>query len=150
MNRSSRLVSCCPFCWRSSASVPSATSRPDGDDADAVGHAFGDFENMRGHDHGAAGANPVAEQSLDVTRGHRVKAGERLVQDDQPRVVHQRARQRDLLAHALGKSLAALVQMRLQVRARPEVRAPTGSETAGSMPQRPATNSRYSSGVSLS
>ena len=29
---------------------------PVGDDADAVGHALGDFENMRGHDDGAAGA----------------------------------------------------------------------------------------------
>src|SRR4029450_410215 len=28
MNMSSRLVSLRPFCWRSSASVPSATSRP--------------------------------------------------------------------------------------------------------------------------
>ena len=27
-----------------------------GDDADAVGHALGDLENMRGHDDGAAGA----------------------------------------------------------------------------------------------
>ena len=54
------------------------------------------------------------QQSLDVTRRQRVEAGERLVEDDQPGVVHQRARQRHLLAHALGKSLAALVQMRLE------------------------------------
>ena len=114
MNMSSRLVSFLPFCWRNSASVPSATSLPDGDDADAVGHAFGDFENMRGHDHGAAGAHALAEQSLDVARRHGVEAGERLVEDDQPGIVHQRAGERDLLAHALGKSLAALVQMRLE------------------------------------
>ncbi len=85
-----------------------------GDDADPVGHAFGDFENMRGHDHGAAGAHPIGEQSLDVARGDGVKTGEWFVQDDQPRIVYQRSRKRDLLAHALGKSLAALVQMRLQ------------------------------------
>ncbi len=85
-----------------------------GDDADPVGHPFGDFQNMRGHDHGAAGANPIAEQSLDVAGGHRIEPGQRLVQDDQAGFVHQRSGQRDLLAHALGKSLAALVQMRLQ------------------------------------
>jgi len=84
------------------------------DDADAVGHAFGDFENVGGHDYGAAGADPLLQQSLDVTGGERIEAGERLVQDDQARVMHQRAGQRHLLAHALGKSLAALVQMRLQ------------------------------------
>ena len=54
------------------------------------------------------------QQSLDVTRRQRVEAGERLVQDDQPGIVHQRAGQRHLLAHALGKSLAAFVQMRLE------------------------------------
>src|SRR5258708_16433026 len=33
-------------------------------DSDPVGHALGDFENMRCHDHGAAGADPLAQQSL--------------------------------------------------------------------------------------
>ena len=69
---------------------------------------------MRGHDHGAAGAHAVPKQSLDVTRGDGVEAGERFVQNDQPGIVYQRSRKRHLLAHALGKSLAALVQMRLQ------------------------------------
>ena len=129
MNMSSRLVSLRPFCWRSSASVPSATSRARGDDADAVGHPFGDFQNMRRHDHGAAGTDAVLQQSLDVTRRQRVEAGERLVEDDQPGIVHQRAGQRHLLAHALGKSLAAFVQMRLeperdQQLAAPRVRKP--------------------------
>ena len=59
-------------------------------------------------------ADAVLQQSLDVTRGERVEPGERLVQDDQSRVMHQRAGQRHLLPHALGKSLAALVQMRFQ------------------------------------
>ena len=60
MKRSSRLVSAWPFCWRSSVSVPSATRRPDGDHADAVGHAFGHLEDVRGHDDGAAGADALA------------------------------------------------------------------------------------------
>src|SRR3954454_8120861 len=37
-----------------------------GDDADPVGHSFGDFENVRGHDYGAAGADAIIEQSLDM------------------------------------------------------------------------------------
>ena len=32
---------------------------PAGDDADALGHALGDFEDMRGHDDGAAGAHAL-------------------------------------------------------------------------------------------
>ena len=46
-----------------------------GDDADAVGHPFGDFKNMRRHDHGAAGTDAVLQQSLDVTRRQRIEAG---------------------------------------------------------------------------
>ena len=111
---SSRLVSFLPLCWRSSSSVPSAISRPAGDHADPVGHALGHFQDMRSHDHGAAVAHALAQQSLDLTRGAGVEAGQRLVEDDQPRLVHQRAGERHLLAHALGKALAALVRMRLQ------------------------------------
>jgi hypothetical protein len=85
-----------------------------GDDADPVGHPLGDLQNMRRHDHRAAGANAIAEQSLDVTRRQRIEAGQRLVEDNEPGIVHQRARQRHLLAHALGKSFAAFVQMRFQ------------------------------------
>ena len=69
---------------------------------------------MRRHDHGAAGTDALLQQSLDVTRRQRVEAGQRFVQDDQFGIVNQRAGQRDLLAHALGESLAAFVQMRLQ------------------------------------
>ena len=49
-----------------------------------------------------------------MTRRQRVEAGQRLVEDDQTGIVHQCARQRHLLAHAFGKSFAALVQMRLE------------------------------------
>ena len=84
-----------------------------GDHPDPVGHSFGDFKNMRGHDHCAAGANAISEQSLDVARRNRVEPGERFVQNDQARVMYQGSRQRDLLAHAFGETLAALVEMRL-------------------------------------
>ena len=44
-----------PACRRNSSKVPCAISRPSGDDADAVGHALRDFEDMGRHDDGAAG-----------------------------------------------------------------------------------------------
>src|SRR5664279_3848264 len=39
-----------------------------GDDADAVGHALGYFENMRGHDDGAAGTHALLEHVFDLAR----------------------------------------------------------------------------------
>jgi hypothetical protein len=47
-------------------------------------------------------------------RADRVEPGQRLVQDDQAWIMHQRAGECDLLAHPLGKALAALVQVRLE------------------------------------
>src|SRR5208282_6111194 len=47
-----------------------------GDDADTVGHAFGNFENMRGHDDGAAGERALAQHAFDLPRGAGVKAGQ--------------------------------------------------------------------------
>ncbi len=121
-----------------------------GDDADAVGHALGDFEDVRGHDDGAAGGDALAQHVLDLARGAGVEAGQRLVEDDELGVVHQRAGERHLLPHALGEAFAALVRVRAQGRASRSVRRARCSAARGSMRQSPATNSRYSNGVSLS
>ena len=121
-NVSSRLVSPLPARRRSSSSVPSAISRAAGDDADAVGHALGDFEDVRGHDHGAAGGDALAQHVLDLPRRAGVEAGERLVENDELRVVHQRAGERHLLPHALGEAFAALVGVRRRGRASRSVR----------------------------
>ena len=86
-----------------------------GDDADAVGHALGDFQDMRGHDHGAAVRDALAQHRFDLTRGRGIEAGERLVEDDHARVVHQRAGERHLLAHALGESLATFVDVAAEI-----------------------------------
>ena len=71
-----------------------------GEDPDAVGHALGNFENMRGHDDGAAGGNALAQHVLDLAGAASIEAGERLVEDDQSRIVHQRAGERHFLLHA--------------------------------------------------
>ena len=83
-----------------------------GDDADAVGHALGDFKNVRGHDDGAAGANALAQNAFDLARGAGVEPGQRLVENDQPRLVNERAGERHFLPHALGETLAAFLRMR--------------------------------------
>lgn len=62
-----------------------------GDHADAVGHSLGDFENMCGHNYGAAGEDAIVEQSFDVPGGNCIEPDKRLVKDDQPGPVHQRA-----------------------------------------------------------
>ena len=84
------------------------------DDADPVGHALGHFQNMRGHDHGGAGARAFAQHVLDLAGGAGVEPGERLVENDQPRRVNERAGERHLLAHALGKCFATLARMRAE------------------------------------
>ncbi len=110
----------CPRgCWRrcrrwrrSSSSVPSAISRPPA------------MTPMRSAMRSATSRmcvvmmtvpparDALAQHVLDLARGAGVEAGQRLVEDDQARVVHQRAGERHLLAHALGEALAALVRVR--------------------------------------
>ncbi len=79
---SSRLAAVFPVCLVQFVERAFGDQAPAGDDADAVGHAFGDFENMRGHDDGAAGGDALAQDVLDQAGGTGVKAGERLVEDD--------------------------------------------------------------------
>src|SRR5262245_53526381 len=87
---------------------------PLGNNADAVRHALGDLENMRRHDDSGAGSNALAQRVLDLTGGSGVEAGERFVKDDQPWIVHERARERHFLLHAAGKSFAAFMRVRLK------------------------------------
>ena len=109
------------------------------DDADAVGHALGDFQDVRGHDDGAASAYALAQHVLDLARGAGIEPGQRLVENDDARVVHQRAGERHLLAHALGKALAALIGMRRRDRAN---RAAPARASAPAPARRPTARRR--------
>ena len=82
------------------------------DDADALGHALGDLEDVGGHDDGDAVLDLVEQHILDLPGGTGIETGEGFVEDDQPRFVHQGAGQRDLLQHAFGEATAALVGVR--------------------------------------
>ena len=96
------------FCQRALGDQPAG-----GDDADALGHALGDFEDVGGHDDRAARRDALEQHVLHLPRGAGIEAGQRLVQDDQLRIVHERAGERHLLAHALGKAFAAFVGVRV-------------------------------------
>ena len=82
------------------------------DDADALGHAFGHFEDVGGHDDGDTLAHLVEQHLLDLPGRAGVEAGQRLVEDDQFRIVDEGAGERDLLQHALGEAAAALMRVR--------------------------------------
>ena len=79
----------------------------------------------------------LAQHGLDLARGAGIEPGERLVEDDEPRLVHQRAGERHLLAHALGEAFAALMRMRRRGRASRAARARVLRAMAASMPHSP-------------
>ena len=62
-----------------------------------------------------------ASTSLTSRADARVETGQRFVENDEPRVVQQRAGQRDLLAHAAREFLAALVRVGLQTEPADEI-----------------------------
>src|SRR5471030_3340782 len=70
------------------------------DDADALGEALGDLEDVRREHHGAAALHALDEDVLHGARGRRVEPGERLVEYHHRRIVDQGAGERELLAHA--------------------------------------------------
>ena len=74
---------------------------PGRNDTDALGHALGDFQNMRGHDDGRTRGSALPQHVLDLTGRARIKPGERLVENDELRLMHQGAGERHLLAHSL-------------------------------------------------
>src|SRR4029078_5273182 len=77
--------------------------------ADPLGHALGDLEDVGGHDDGVAIFDARLEEGLYLAGGAGVETGQRLVEDDQTRVVDQRPGERHLLAHAARETLAALM-----------------------------------------
>jgi len=92
-----------------------------------LGHAFGDLKDMRGHDHGDALAHLVEQHVLDLPRRSGIESGQRLIQNDEPGIVDQRACQGHLLEHALGKAAAEIVGVRAQSQPVDQlVRAPFG------------------------
>ena len=90
---------------RNSSSVPSAIRRPSRDDADALGHALRHFEDVGRHqDGGSRRGRAPAGSSLtwrEAPASSPVSGSSRMMRRG---VVDERAGQRHLLAHALGKA----------------------------------------------
>ena len=73
-----------------------------------VGIAAREFELMQAHDGGdAVGLADRVQQTEHAVRGRRIEAGDRLVGEDERRVLHQRAGDPDALLLSAGELVGA-------------------------------------------
>ncbi len=84
------------------------------DDDDLLGQRLDLVQHVARHDHGLAAAGGPADALDDLGARDRVDAGQRLVEDEQRRVVHQALGQLGALAHALGEAAHPAAQRFLQ------------------------------------
>ena len=126
-NSCSRLRGCpCSSICRS-ASRPFGHQLAAGDDAHVAAQPLDDLQHVRGQEHGGvAAADHAAQQLAQAARRHRVHALERLVQEQQARVVDQGAGQRQLLAHAVRVTGHQLARVRPQLHRLQQVAAAAG------------------------
>ena len=85
---------------RAGARTRSATSRPSCSMTARSSDRLDRLEVVRGQQHDRAGARRPASRSCSAPRRRIVQPGERLVEEHEPRVVQQRALEREPLAHA--------------------------------------------------
>ena len=90
------------------AGAPSKTTSPCASADDPVGIAAGKFELMQADDRGdAVGLADIAQESENAVGGGRIKTCDRLVGQDQGRVLHQCAGDADALLLAAGELVGA-------------------------------------------
>ncbi len=87
------------------SSESTTTSRPSAKDRQPVGHALDLRQGVRGEEHRAALGADLAEQRVKALLHERIETGDRLVQDQQLGLVHERLDQAELLSVA-GRQLA--------------------------------------------
>jgi len=75
-----------------------------GEHDDAMAYLLYDFEDMGDVEHGFALGGELQKKVLEEPRGDDIEAGERLVEDEQARVMEQRGGDENALLHALGVS----------------------------------------------
>ena len=95
--------------------------RPVRDDRHAIAHRFRHFERVRAHHDRVAAARVLAEQILEDLRRLRVEPDHRLVHDDHFGPVHERARDDQLLPHAVAVALDELVAPILEIEQRQQL-----------------------------
>ena len=86
--------------------------------------ALGLVEIRRRHQDRDALAQKLRQQLPELAARHRIDAGRRLVEQDDLRLVHQRAGQRQLLLHAAGQLVGQPIAKRRQLRQLEQPRAP--------------------------
>src|ERR1019366_7948621 len=82
---------------------------------DDAAHPLGLLEDVRREDDRLALPLELRQEVLDEDDVDRVKAGERLVEDEHLRIVHDRAEELHLLLHALAQLLGLLLEPRTKV-----------------------------------
>src|SRR3954469_5148948 len=85
------------------------------DDTDAIAHRFRDFEGVRGHHDRVSTPRVLAEEILENACRLRVESHHRLVDDDHLGPMHERARDDELLTHAMAVALHQLVAPLLEI-----------------------------------
>ncbi len=78
------------------------------DDADAVGQFFGDVEQVRAHEHSCAALAALLDLALHGAGVDGVQANHRLIDDEDLRIMQQRASDGEALARAVAEILNAL------------------------------------------
>ena len=79
--------------------------------ADPLGQPFGHFESVRGQDDGRALSSPREEQILHLPRHGRIEPRQRLIENQQLRIMDERPGESGLLFHAARELLTALVAL---------------------------------------
>jgi hypothetical protein len=106
------------------------------DDADAIAQCLGDLEGVRRHHDGVPAARVLAKQILERARRFRVQADHRLVDDDDLRLVHERARDDELLPHAMAVTLDELIAPLLEIEQRQQL-SPSALDVGAALPVQP-------------
>ena len=97
--------------------VPRATTRPARHDHDLVAERRDFLHHVAREEHALAGVAQAPDHVAQAARGHHVEPVGGLVEDHVGRVVHERARDRDLHALALREAVGAPVEERRRGRA---------------------------------
>src|SRR5690606_29126938 len=94
-----------------------------------------DLEDVRRQNHGPARAHTVDEDVLDLARRSRVEPRQRLVENHDVGVVNQRARERDLLAHAARERLDAVAALLVKLEPAQKIVSGGGGSTGIDVPE---------------
>ena len=90
-------------------------------DPDAIAHRLRDFERVRRHHDRVAAMRVFAKEILENARRLRIETDHRLVDDDDLGAMHERARDDQLLPHAVAVALDQLVAPLLEIEQREQL-----------------------------